>query len=72
MFWERLIIMCDKHNCKPNTIAKAIGLSTAVATKWKNGTLPNGESLIKIADYLDCSIDYLLGRTEAMEINRGN
>ncbi len=64
MFWERLLILCGKHNCKPNTIAKAIGLSTAISTKWKNGSIPNGEALVKIADYLGCSVDYLLGRTD--------
>lgn len=26
--------------------------------------------LAKIADYLDCSVDYLLGRTDNPEINR--
>lgn len=70
MFWERLYAMCLQKNCKPNTIAKSIGLSTATATKWKNGAIPNGEALIKIADYLDCSIDYLLGRTDNPEINK--
>lgn len=28
------------------------------------------DSLARIADYLDCSVDYLLGRTENPEINR--
>lgn len=65
-FWNCLYDLCLQKNCKPNTVAKAIGLSTATATKWKNGAIPNGEALIKIADYLDCSVDYLLGRTETV------
>lgn len=69
-FWERLYNMCVAKGCKPNTIAKSIGLSTATATKWKNGAIPNGEALSKIADYLDCSVDYLLGRTDNPEVNR--
>lgn len=28
-------------------------------------------SLAKIADYLDCSVDYLLGRTDVPEVNYG-
>ena len=68
MFWERLYHLCTKNNCKPNTVAKAIGLSTATATKWKNGAVPNGEALSKIADYLDCSVDYLLGRTDTPQV----
>ena len=56
--------MCIERDCKPNTVARAVGMSSATATKWKNGAIPNGEALIKIADYLDCSVDYLLGRTD--------
>lgn len=68
MFWDRLYHLCTKNNFKPNTVAKAIGLSTATATKWKNGSVPNGEALSKIADYLDCSVDYLLGRTDTKRL----
>lgn len=70
MFYKILYDFCASKGFKPNTIAKAIGLSSATATKWKNGSIPNGEVLIKIADYLDCSVDYLLGRTDIPEINR--
>ena len=70
MFWERLCKLCDERKIKPNTVAKAIGLSNAVATGWKNGSIPSGEALIKIADYFDCSVDYLLGRTDKPEVNR--
>ena len=28
------------------------------------------DSLAKIADYLDCSVDYLLGRTDVVEVNQ--
>ena len=68
MFWDRLYHLCTKNNFKPNTVAKAIGLSTATATKWKNGSVPNGDALSKIADYLDCSVDYLLGRTDTPQV----
>ena len=67
-FWDRLYHLCTKNNFKPNTVAKAIGLSTATATKWKNGSVPNGDALSKIADYLDCSVDYLLGRTDTPQV----
>ena len=47
MFFERLYLLCENKGIKPNTVAKAIGVSTAIATKWKNGTIPNGETLTK-------------------------
>lgn len=69
MFWERFYALCLENNTKPNPLAREIGVSSGVLTKWKSGTLPNGESLIKIADYFDCSIDYLLGRTDDRKID---
>ena len=30
----------------------------------KGGQIPSAEKLERIADYLDCSVDYLLGRTD--------
>ena len=35
------------------------------------GFFPRAESIVSIADYLDCSVDYLLGRTDVPEVNRG-
>lgn len=34
------------------------------------GYFPRLEALAKIADYLDCSVDYLLGRTDCPEVAR--
>lgn len=34
------------------------------------GSMLKGDSLARIADYLSCSVDYLLGRTENPEVNR--
>ena len=36
----------------------------------KNGRIPSADKLELIADYLNCSIDYLLGRTDNPEINK--
>ena len=70
MFWERFYELCEKRSIKPNPLAKEIGISSGIITKWKSGGIPNGEMLIKLADYLDCSVDYLLGRTDNPEVNK--
>ena len=36
----------------------------------KRDWTPSAEILEKVADYLDCSVDYLLGRTDNPEVNR--
>ena len=42
----------------------------ALYTMQANGYLPRLEAVAQIADYLDCSVDYLLGRTENPEVNK--
>ena len=36
----------------------------------KRDYTPSGEVLLKLADYFDCSVDYLLGRTDRRDVNR--
>lgn len=40
-----------------------------LSTMYK-GSMLKADSLARIADYLGCSVDYLLGRTDNPEINR--
>lgn len=63
LFWERFCKLCNEKNSSPNAVAKEIIISSGTLTKWKNGVLPNGESLTKLINYFDCSADYLLGRS---------
>lgn len=41
-----------------------------LSSMQSGGYLPRVENLVRIADYLDCSVDYLLGRTDKPEVNR--
>ena len=68
LFWDRFFITCEHNKQSPNSVAKEIGISSGIVSKWKTaGTLPNGETLKKLADYLHVSVDYLLGRTDLPE-----
>lgn len=53
-------------------VAKATGISESLFSKWRKN--PTSEissiNLVRIADYLDVSVDYLLGRTDKPGINR--
>lgn len=64
MFWDRFFSLCETHNTKPLNVVKTLGISSGCITNWKNGVVPNGETLIKIANYFNVSVDYLLGRTD--------
>ncbi len=62
MFWEKFNTLCKTSDKSEAFVAKEIGASNSLTSKWKNGTLPSFKMLINIADYFDCSVDYLLGR----------
>lgn len=63
MFWERYSYLCNKVGMSPNKVAADANLfSTGMITKYKNGASPSGDILMKVADYFNVSVDYLLGR----------
>lgn len=62
MFWEKFIELCKQANVSPSGVAREIGLSNSAAVKWKKGAIPDSNTLQKIADYFDVSVDYLLGK----------
>ncbi len=41
-----------------------LGLNKSTLSNMYKGSMLNGDSLARIADYLNCSVDYLLGRTD--------
>ena len=62
MFWEIFYKLCTDKNTRPLSVVKELKIATGIITRWKNGSIPNGETLIKLAEYFNCSVDYLLGR----------
>lgn len=60
-----LFEMMSKLKITHQQLSDNIGVSVGNISDWKSGrSSPNIKVLPKIADYLDCSVDYLLGRTE--------
>lgn len=46
-------------------LCKRIGVSESNLRGWRKGAVPKLDTLCKIANYLNCSIDYLLGRAKS-------
>ena len=59
-----------KEQCKIKNVAIKEMLENcrlsknALSSMLSGGSMPKSENLARIADYLDCSVDYLLGRTD--------
>ena len=60
MFWEIFSQLCREKNIKPNPLGSLLGISSATITGWKNGKIPSGNNLLKIAEFFGVSIEYLL------------
>lgn len=70
---ENLRIIREKRNINQQKIAVELEISQESISKYETGkAFPSKEILIKLADYLNCSIDYLLGRTENPKVNMDN
>lgn len=65
MFYERLKSACRIANTTVTATLKAIGIGTANGTYWKNGSIPSSDIIVKLAEFLNVSTDYLLLGTES-------
>lgn len=64
-FGQRLKELREEKGLLNKELAKEINVEPATITNWEKGNRsPREDILIKIADYFDCSLDYLLGRTD--------
>ena len=53
------------NNLTAYKVSKGTGISQGLMNEYKNGIkTPNIENLVKIANFLNCTTDYLLGRTD--------
>lgn len=51
MFWERFCELCQQRDMTPTQVVKDAGIAAGSVTKWKNGSIPHGQTRQKIADY---------------------
>ena len=61
---NRIKFMAKKQGKSISTVLADCGLGKNTVSKMSNGTDILTLNFAKIADYLDCSVDYLLGRTD--------
>lgn len=59
-FWERIQILCSEKNTTPTGLCKSLGLSTSMATRWKNGTIPNPATMEILAEALGVTSRFLM------------
>lgn len=60
VFFTQIESLCKAKHISPSALAKMMNLSPNASGKWRSGSLPKVETVMKIADYFDVSTDFLL------------
>ena len=69
MLYEKIEKLCKEHGISVAGLERECGLANATIKSWKKCS-PTIANLSKVADRLNVTIDYLVGRTE--QTNTGN
>lgn len=64
-FAQTLDKMMKERNISNYEMSKKTGISDSLIGYWRKGErVPKADNLLNIANFLECSVDYLLGRTD--------
>ncbi len=66
----RIKTLCKSKKINMETVLENCELGVNAIRQINDKKGMASYSLARIADYLDCSVDYLLGRTDNPEVNR--
>ena len=68
---DRLQKIRREKKLSQTELANQVGLSLRTYQYYERGERPpTAPVIITLADYLNCSVDYLLGRTDNPEVNK--
>lgn len=59
MFKQNFIRLCNSRGESPSAVCQKVGLSNAIFSQWTDETIPRRATLIKIADYLQVTVEEL-------------
>ena len=63
----------EEKNLSQLDVAKGIETSQRNIGRWENGTNePTSSFILKLANYFNCTVDYLLGREDDFGVIAGN
>ena len=68
MYFPRIGDLREDHDVKQVVIAKELGVKSNTYSDYENGKINIPvDALIKIADFYNVSLDYLVGRSDQMD-----
>lgn len=60
MFAEKLQKLRKENHMSQEQLATKLNVSRQAVSKWEMGSLPDINNLVKISQFFDCSLDYLM------------
>ena len=67
-FVDRIDSLLSQHNKNRNDIYNDLGIAKNIIGQWKQrGTIPSADTALKIAQYLNTTVEYLLTGKESDE-----
>lgn len=60
MFYDVFTDLCERKGVSSNKALTDCGISRTSTAKWREGAIPRGVTLQKLADYFSVTTDYLL------------
>lgn len=69
-FAEKIRMLRKEKRMSQTALGEKVGLSMRGYQDLELGAKPKYDTLLRIADYFDVSVDWLMGRTEKREVNR--
>ena len=57
-FYDKFIGLCRDKNVKQSHVCTDIGINKSAASRWKNGGVPDGSTVLKICKYFDVPVSY--------------
>jgi len=64
VFYDNFVRLCNSVNKSPSAVVLEVGLQKSTVTRWKNGSIPTDATAMKLANYFNVSVDYLLGNEQ--------
>jgi len=69
MFSDKLKLLRSQKGLTQVQLSQELNISSGTVAMWETGKrIPDSETLVKLADFFNCSVDYLLGRTSQCEV----
>ena len=71
MLGDKIKALRNSKKMYQQDLADALSVSKSTIAMWEtNKRVPDATMLVKIAEYFDVSVDYLLERTDNPKVNR--